>query len=222
MYEPKLAKQEMAKDQSQGLKAFEQVIIPRSEQASELPSLRFSYFDPVNKKYTTLTRGPFPLQVIAAPDSGLRTVESTQAPWNATTRPLGRDIVYLKDAPEAWSLKGQASWYTAPTFVAVQAIPLLLLGIVSLLARRRDTLADDVAKARRLHAPKSAREGLRRARTALSKNDKKDFYEALWDALASYFGDRLNLGPGDVTQDISAIGCCRQSRKLRCCNRITL
>jgi hypothetical protein len=202
VYDPKLTSQKLAQDETQGIKTFEQVIIPRSEQASELPSLRFSYFDPLEAKYKTQVRGPFPLEVSPAAEGGVRTVEAAPGPRNTQVRQLGRDIVYLKDAPQAWHIRGQQAWYASPGFLALQVIPVLLFGIVSLAARRRDNLAEDVAKARRLHAPKSARDGLRRARSALENSESRAFYEALWEALAAYFADRLNLAPGEVTQDV--------------------
>lgn len=54
---------------------------------------------------------------------------------------------------------------------------------------------------RRLHAPRSARKGLRAAQHALQRGDEAGVDEALWQALTGYFGNRLNLPPGEVTSD---------------------
>ena len=35
----------------------------------------------------------------------------------------------------------------------------------------------------------------------MTANDAKQFYEALWEAMSSYFGNRFNLAPGDVSSD---------------------
>ncbi|HEY8241424.1 MAG TPA: hypothetical protein VIH35_08255, partial [Kiritimatiellia bacterium] len=41
-----------------------------------------------------------------------------------------------------------------------------------------------------------------RADQAARAGEAAAFFEALWSALASYFGNRLNLSPGEVTTDI--------------------
>ena len=72
---------------------------------------------------------------------------------------------------------------------------------VLFLVRRRKALQEDVAKARRLHAPRAARAGLESAATAFKARDNIRFYEAVWDTLASYYGNLLNLPPGEITLD---------------------
>ena len=69
----------------------------------------------------------------------------------------------------------------------------------ALVQRRRQSLLEDVAKARRQKAPRSARAGLKEATAAESRRDTQAFYEALWRSFSDYFGNRLNLPPGDVT-----------------------
>ena len=44
-----------------GEKVIEQILIPQSTNAIEIPALTFSYFDPQAAAYRILTRGPFPL-----------------------------------------------------------------------------------------------------------------------------------------------------------------
>ena len=60
-------------------------------------------------------------------------------------------------------------------------------------------MANNVALARRQKAPKAARKQVQRADQAMRKKNEPAFYEALWNALAEYFGHRLNLAPGEVS-----------------------
>lgn len=46
----------------------EQIVIPENEQASTIPQVRFSYFDPDTGKYVTHTKGPFSLTFKSADD----------------------------------------------------------------------------------------------------------------------------------------------------------
>ncbi|MBU1692835.1 MAG: hypothetical protein KKC51_02610, partial [Verrucomicrobia bacterium] len=60
----------------------------------------------------------------------------------------------------------------------------------------------DVARARRMRAPRSARPALRKAEQALAQGRRREFADALREALAAYFGNRLNLPTGAVTPDV--------------------
>jgi hypothetical protein len=68
--------------------------------------------------------------------------------------------------------------------------------------RRREELARDVVKARRQLAPSAARSGISAAEQALREGNPVRFHEALWEALSSYFGHRLNLLPGEISGDV--------------------
>jgi hypothetical protein len=76
----------------------------------------------------------------------------------------------------------------------------LLLGVALFLGRRFHRVRrNDTARARRQKAPKAARKALHAAEHARQRSDTAAFYDALWHAMADYFGHRLNLPPGDVT-----------------------
>ena len=57
VYEPEIVDQ----DPLRRLR-LKQMIVPRAADATEIPALVFSYFDPATETYRTLQRGPFPLQ----------------------------------------------------------------------------------------------------------------------------------------------------------------
>lgn len=57
------AKFEKGGSASEGVKTFEQAIVVKKGEVSEIPSLEFSYFDPVKKNYVTRTSVAIPLSV---------------------------------------------------------------------------------------------------------------------------------------------------------------
>lgn len=201
-YEAKLVSKQISEAEGAGRKLFEQVLIPRSENVTEVPALAFSYFDPTEGAYKTLTRGPFPLVVHPASNAAARLVQAPADETGARTMLLGTDIVYLKPAPTRWRRTAEPRFYATKGFLALQLVPILAMATVLVSVRRRETLARDVARARRQRAPRSARAGIRLAEQALKAGDRRAFYDALAQALAAYFGDRLNLSPGEVTPDI--------------------
>jgi len=90
------------------IKKSEQVIIPLSEDITEIPVIRFSYFDPQLKIYRTITKGPFPIKVAKLKDEERFKVVGL----NGEYRPFefekfGEDIVFIKARPGKFQMFGQ-------------------------------------------------------------------------------------------------------------------
>ncbi|MBN1269001.1 MAG: protein BatD [Kiritimatiellae bacterium] len=201
VYEPRLVTKNVDPARSAGQKVFEEVVLPKTPQANALPPIAFAYFNPKTGRYETIARGPFALTLHAASNAAARMVQAPHAAA-AQTRVLGVDIVYLKPAPQRWRRATDTPWFESRAFLGLQVLPVAAAAALFFSVRRRKSLAQDVARARRQRAPRSARSALRKAEHALHRRDTAAFYEAVWEALASYFGDRLNLAPGEVSADL--------------------
>ena len=205
-YDPRLIDKRDSGARDSGSKTFEQVIIPRDPAITEIPRLSFSFFDPDAAAYRTLEQGPFRIVVNPASNAAARVVEA--APASESLRELKvleEDIAYLKPPPERWLHADRTRSYRSALFLGMQLAPPLCALALFAFARRRDSLASDQIRSRRRRAPKQAEEGLRRVRAAVEARDNRSFFEAVWDALAAYFADRLNLSPGEVTGDQVAL-----------------
>jgi hypothetical protein len=202
-YEPKLVVREIDEAHATGRKVFEQVLIPTTAEVTSIPPIRFCFFNPSKGGYESATIGPFPLLVHATSNRGAHAV-SAAAPVARDVKLLGTDIVYLKPAPRRWHFADEQPFFLRRFFLYAQLLPPALLAALVLATRRRETLAHDVTRARRLQAPRSARSALRRAEQAIGAGDHAAFYQALSEALLGYFGNRLNLPPGRVDADTVA------------------
>jgi hypothetical protein len=180
---------------------FEQVIIPKSGSVTEIPAITFSYFNTQTADFRTLTKGPFPVNVEAVENQAAQVIASPSTVM-PITEVLGRDIIYLKPVPAAWTHSTTTAWYQTRLFYIALASPLALLFILALITANRNALANDVARARRQKAPKGARKNVQRAEHAMRKNDEAAFYEAMWKVLTDYFGHRLNLAPGEISLSV--------------------
>jgi tetratricopeptide (TPR) repeat protein len=191
-------------------RVFEQVVIPNAAGIAALPAAAFSYFDPEARTYRTITRGPVPLTVRAAAAGKAQVLDAAPAaPAAPAAQPLGRDIVYIKDAPGALRSRG-AALYQRSWFVVLQLLPPLLFAGAWAYVRRRERLAADPRLVRFRQAGREAR----RALAALQAQAAGDptFYDALSAALAAYLGAKLDLPPGAVERDrvaarLTANGC---------------
>ncbi|MEA2068671.1 MAG: hypothetical protein U9P12_05680, partial [Verrucomicrobiota bacterium] len=149
--------------------------------------------------FRTITQGPFPVTIEAVPKQTAQVIATMPSTIQQETKILGRDIVYLKPFPKVWKNESDVAWHNTSLLKILLALPALLLAVVALATARRNTLANNVALARRQKAPRAARKHVQRAEQAMRNRDGAAFHEALWDALADYFGHRLNLAPGEVT-----------------------
>jgi len=186
-----------AKDAAEGERVFEQVVIPLRAGPTDLPALRFSYFDPQQERYQTIERGPIPLVVraSAAPrQPGVVSSEAAPVPAPRASVSLGRDIVFIKEAPGSWSARGRGFAEGVWLWLA-QLPPLALLAAVVVVVRRRELFAAN-PRLRRFHAAGAeARRGL----AELAKDSQAgDFYDRLAAVVSGYLSAKLDLPPGAV------------------------
>ncbi len=198
-YSPRLVQSDLDSAGQRGKRIFEQVIIPRTALSEEIPPLTLHYFDPRLEEYRSIIQGPFSLTLLDGHTLTQRIARPDDPDNEGHIGIIGRDIRYLKPAPDRWRSIHEQRWYQMPLVWGLQVVPLLFLILAILHAQHQQSLHKDVARARRYRAPRSARPGLRQAETADRKDDEQAFYDGLWTALTAYFGDRLNLPHGAIS-----------------------
>ncbi|MBD3184551.1 hypothetical protein GF312_19870 [Candidatus Poribacteria bacterium] len=198
VYDPQVNTQ---KSGNKGEKIFEQVLIPRTARVSEIPAVKFSYFDPSPGIYKTLIKGPIAIDVAPSEeDQPFEIIEFTQG--KAVKREvLGKDIVYIKDKPGTISHR-EGYLYNNTGFILVQLIPLLGLGFALFYQKRRERFTSDKAYARQYHAPKKARKGLEQAQKFMELGKYQDFCSRIFRTMQEYLGDRFNLPFAGITIEI--------------------
>lgn len=194
VYQPQ-AKEEAA------AKVFEQVLIPQSENVSEIPKITFSFFDPKAGIYRTITKGPFPITVTRPEAGELKIVEMPQAITRIPEKEhLGRDIVYIKESsgklqPIARHLHQRSGYWLYQFIVLISFISFMVFH------RHKERLKTDQRYARRLAAPAKARKGIARARQFLKQEKNTEFFDAVHKTMQEYLADKFHLPPGGITVD---------------------
>jgi tetratricopeptide (TPR) repeat protein len=183
---------------------IEQVVIPTSADVTAVPAVRFAFFDPAAGRYRTVTRGPFPLTVRARVGATAASTAASHAGGQpddvaADAEKLGRDIIYVKDAPGA--MRRGRPFYSSPVFLSLQLLPLgvYVLGIV--VARRRERLRGDPRYARFARAGREARKAIAAARRDRDRGEMSAVYDALAHAVREYLSAKLDLPPGGVNAE---------------------
>ena len=176
---------------------FEQIIIPQSADLTQIPAIQFSYFNTQDESFHTLTAGPFTIEL--SPGDQARLLTSKTSPTDPTLRLLDSDIIHLKPQPRRWKNPYTLETLSSRKTLIWIAIPPLLWIATFLWVRIQRRRQDDSAYQRRSQAWPAAKHALKAAQKALNENDLPAANEALYQAITTYFGHRLNQPPGEVT-----------------------
>lgn len=191
MYDPT----ELKVEQRPGRRVFEQVVIPREAGLTELPPVRFTYFDPNAASYRMIVRGPISLVVHAAASAvEPKVVGEEEVKPTRREEKLGRDIVYIKDAPGTFRLRGQTM--NASVWALVVMLPPLACLVLFASIRRRERLRADPRLVRFRQAGSQARRLLKRLNREPA--DGKVLFDEVCAALRGYLAAKLDLPPGGV------------------------
>jgi len=183
-----------------GKKVYEQVIIPKSPDIKEMPAVSFSFFDPGSKRYKTIQKGPFSIEVARVPESesGVKMFSMSSGSESFYSKEqIGEDIIHLKENIGDLSPKGRFA-YNSLMFWAGQFVLTAAFFAFYVLSRRKERMLSDKSYARFLKAPKNARKGIAAAAACLDKKDFSAFYDIIFKVLQEYLAGRFNLHRGNI------------------------
>lgn len=198
VYEPQVKTEEHSK-------TFTQVMIPESVAANTIPKAVFNYFDPNKGAYKTIAQGPITIQVEKGKEEAPAQVVGPQvsaAEKAPVDEKLTRDIVYIKESLGMTRRRGSAI-YRNKVFAGCALIPLIFLISLYIVTKRRERFNTDSVYAGRVRANMIAHTAVKTVKAHL-KGDPAAFYEALFNVLQGYFGNRFHLPPSGITYDVIA------------------
>ena len=184
----------------QGNKTFEQLVVPQSPDIKALPPVSFSFFDPDQKSYRTLTQPAIPLVVRPGGSAPAPTVAATTR-TAADNPPPAQDIVHIK--PRLGTMAQIAPpLVQQPWFLALQAVPLLAWLSALVWRRRTEMLANNPRLRRRRQVAQIIRQGLLELRQFASDKKSDDFFATLFRLLQEQLGERLDLPASAITEAV--------------------
>jgi len=184
----------------QGTKTFEQVVVPQDPEVKALPPVLFSFFDPDQKSYRTLTQPAVPLVVRPGGSAPAPTVAAATraAPDNP---PPTQDIVHIK--PRLGTVAQIAPpLVQQPWFLVLQAVPVFAWLLAVMWRRRAEQLANNPRLRRRRQVAQIIRQGLLELRQHAADNKSDDFFATLFRLLQEQLGERLDLPASAITEAI--------------------
>ena len=164
------------------VRIYEQVLIPESDEITEIPTIRLSFFNPEEVSYQTISKGPFPIRVRKAEDPRVFTGE----------------ILPLQKSPGSVKTRGDLL-YRNRVFLLFHLLPLLFLLPVWLHHKQREKIRTDLRYARRLEARKQAKRGLQEGEKILKGGKASGYYDSFFKIFQDYLGNRFDLPSKSIT-----------------------
>jgi hypothetical protein len=180
-----------------GTKNFEQVVVPERAGIKALPPFAFSFFDPDQKMFRTLTSTAIPLSV-GASSGGTATLPSLPGVSNAAPAQPASDLAHIK--PFLGTVTAQPLLIAQPWFLGVQVVPpLVWIGLFAL-RKQRERLERDPRLRRRSEVAHFVRRGLAELRQHAAAKNSEAFFATLSQLLREQIGERVDLPVNAVTE----------------------
>ena len=183
----------------QGTKTFEQIVSPQNSDVRELPPLSFSFFNPADGQYHTLTQPAVPLVVQAAGTSPLPALAANNNPAPQNQPP--QDILPIKENLGTLVMKS-VPLVAQPAFLAVQTIPVLAFLAAFVWRQRTDNLANNPRLRRQRAVAQLLSNGLGDLRKFAAANQSDEFFFLLFRLLQEQLGERLDCPASAITENV--------------------
>lgn len=186
-----------------GKKTFEQIVIPTDPSVKELPPVNFSFFDPTQKKYITLSSPSVPLIVSSSGSTSSTSYQSANTPGKGTKEArLKKQDELVENKP----LIGTTTHSLTPLsqenyYWIAQGVPLAVWGIFLGLYLRRHKLENDPDLIRKLSIGKALKEYLSQMDHAAAKSDTQSFFQAARRAIQQVISEEQKCNPDSITLD---------------------
>jgi hypothetical protein len=183
----------------QGTKTFEQIISPQNADVHELPALTFSFFNPDDGQYHTLTQAAVPLTIKAAGTSPMPTLAATKtaAPENQTPQ----DILPIKENLGTLT-PNKTPLVVQPAFLAAQSVPVLAFLAAFIWRKRTNNLANNPRLRRQRAVAQLVRDGLNDLKKFAAENKSDEFFALLFRLLQEQLGERLDCPASAITENV--------------------
>lgn len=183
-----------------GSRQYSYPFIPRAEGSYTIPEFRFSYFDPKQVRYVTLSARELGIEVAAdstAVSSGAGIVSGLS---REDLKILGRDIRFIKISSPNLQMKGRLFMWS-PLYLSLMGLLVVLFFVGLIVLRRYVKNMQNDRFVRGKRANKIALKRFRAAEASMKQGDKHGFYDEMLKALWGYMSDKLDIPMANLTKE---------------------
>ena len=170
-------------------------VVPQSRGKFKIPSVSFSYFNPKEEKYHSISTEPIVLNAL----QGREIVdEGVQSNKRSVVSSEG-DIRYIHLKSTFVSTQKETDFFRSDLFYILMILPLLSIPLGIFIGKKKKQRDSDIIGNKRRKADRLARKYLSQARKQLGK--KEAFYIALERALHNYLKAKLHIETSEISKE---------------------
>jgi hypothetical protein len=183
----------------EGTKTFEEIVTPQNSDVHEWPQFSFSFFNPDDGKYHTLTQPAVPLAVHSAGASVMPTIAATKN--SAAENQSPQDILPIKENLGTLTTNS-APLISQPPFLVLQTLPILAFLGAFIWRKRVDKLANNPRLRRKIAVEKLIQTGIADLQKLAAENNSEEFFALLFRLLQEQLGERLDCPATAITENV--------------------
>ncbi len=172
-------------------------IIPQSKGNFPIKGLEFSYFDLSTGSYKTIASPNIMLNVLDGPGVVNSNVNSADATSKTVATP-SKSFVFIKQKTDLESIESD-DFLGSGLFYGLLFLPFLLIPILIIYKKRKDTQDADIIGNKTKKANALAKKYLSEAKKQI--NNKEPFYIALEKAMHNFLKAKLNIETSEMSKD---------------------
>ena len=174
-------------------------IVPQFKGKYKIPKVSFTYFNPKEGAYKTITTDDMYVDVLEGKELVSPKNESSQnSIKKQNVVSLGNNFRYIQ-TKTVFQPKNTEDFYNSTLFYLLLLVPFVAIPIGIVIGKRNEARNSDLVGIRLRKAEKLARKFLSEAQKQLGK--KEAFYEALERALHNYLKAKLNIETADISKE---------------------
>lgn len=171
-------------------------IIPQYKGNYPVKSMQFSYFDLVSGKYKTISSPEIMITILDGPIANDATAANSESGKNKIS--ATEQFKYIKLKTNLVASK-KDDFFGSQLFYGLLLFPFLMLPIIVLLKKKKDTIDGDVIGNRIRRNNKLAKKYLSEAKKQIS--NKEPFYVALEKAMHNFLKAKLHIETSEMSKD---------------------
>jgi hypothetical protein len=200
VYDPKITDNTKSNTSgTSGDKIFEYLLIPRHNGDYSIPSIQYSFFNPLNKQYETLKTNEYNFHVLKSID-GDGTVSVYGGVSKEDVKYVGKDVRFIKNKTDKLVITG-SSLITKRSFYSIYGLLLFIFLVVLLIRKEHVKRNSDISLVKNRRAAKVARQRLLIASRLMKDGQTDRFYEEILKAIWGYLSDKLNIPISELTRN---------------------
>ena len=171
-------------------------VVPQYQGNYPIPSVSFSYFDPVKALYVSLRSEEQLIDVFEGPTASSNTAAPNILQKNNINATPYFDFIKLETVLLSMD---QTNFYGSANFWLLLLLPFILYVVIVLVKRRSENYTVDPVTQKQRRAARLAKKYLSSAKKVLG--DKENFYNALERALHNYLKAKLSIETAEFSKE---------------------